>query len=378
MQRELMLNPGPTNVHDDVRQALLSPCKNHRDASFASVLKSVRQGITNAMEVSRTHTCIPFVASGTGANEAVLANVGGPIAVLVNGRYSERLARIAEALGMFVVRIVCDSLEEVNLDVVNARLAAHDDLTHLCVVHHETTTGTVLPLTEISRITETRGIGLIVDGITSIFGQDLGRSRGRIDYFTVTANKCLESVPGLSFVVARRSLLDHPGPQPRSYYFDLRRQYESMETLGAPAFTQSYAAFRAAELALQRLARETVAGRIARYKRLRVLLQKGLAALGIFAYPLPAERQSSWLQLYLKPPALNFINLHDRLLRRGISIYTDEETLSKGHMYFATMGAIDDDDVRNVVEAITEEHPFAMAAHRESTVAHAAMQRMKV
>lgn len=81
----LLFNSGPTNVHDEVRQCLLAPNVNHRNREFADVLVLVRQGITQQMGLTGSHDCIPFVASGTGANEAVIGSVEGTQAVLVSG-----------------------------------------------------------------------------------------------------------------------------------------------------------------------------------------------------------------------------------------------------------------------------------------------------
>ena len=352
----LLFNPGPTNVHDDVRRCLLAADVNHRDREFADVLALVRQGITQQMGLSASHDCIPFVASGTGANEAVIGSIHGTLAVLISGHYSARLADIGERLGRAVIRITSDPFAGVDCDALERSLAQSGEGTHVCVVHHETTTGILAPLDRIAAIAGRHGARLIVDGISSIFGHPREDCAPEIDYYTVTANKCLESVPGLSFVIARRSLLGSLPSRPSGYYFDLGRQWRDMEETGAPSFTQGYGNYLAAAAALRRLRAETVAGRSARYARLRDRLATGLASLGIEPV-YPCGRRATWLHLSRRPLALDYGLLRSRLSQQGITIYTDARTLGQGHLYFATMGAIDDDDVDTLVNAIRQELP---------------------
>lgn len=352
----LLFNPGPTNVHEEVRQCLLASDVNHRDRQFADVLAVVRDGITQQMGLSSTHVCVPFVASGTGANEAVLGSIQGTLAVLVSGHYSCRLADIGERLGLSVLRITSDPFAGVDCEALERSLARSAEGTHVCVVHHETTTGILAPLDRIAEIGKRYGARLIVDGISSIFGHPREEWAPDVDYYTVTANKCLESVPGLSFVIARRSILSDRRVRSSSYYFDLALQWRNMEERGAPSFTQGYGNYLAAAAALRRLGAETVAGRSARYDRLRHRLAEGLASIGIEPV-YPRARRATWLQLFHRPAGLDYGLLQSRLSRQGITIYTDSLTLEKGFMYFATMGAIDEDDVDTLVNAIRDELP---------------------
>jgi 2-aminoethylphosphonate-pyruvate transaminase len=354
--RSLMFNPGPTNVHDEVRRCLLETDVNHRDPRFRDVLAQVRTGVVDLLELDDTHVCIPFAASGTGANEAVLAAVRGPLIVLVCGHYSCRLADIGERLGLVVERLTFDRWQGIDCDVLRRALEQSPPGATVCLVHHETTTGMLAPLERICALSRRHGATLAVDGISSLFGHRPASWSADVDYYTVTSNKCLESVPGLAFVVARRSLLEPPTTVSRSYYFDLRRQWLEMTSRGEPPFTQSYGCYLAAATALRRLDEETVAGRHARYSRLRDRLADGLATLGFEAIRLAGE-QATWLQLYRPPPWFDYADMRSRLAERGINVYTDAATLQDGLVAFATLGAIEAQHVDALVEAIAGEAP---------------------
>lgn len=351
-RRTLMLNPGPTNVHEDVRRALLAPDKNHRSAAFADTLKKVRNKIVQLLGLEATHTVIPLVASGTGANEAMLSRVAGPVIVPVAGRYSNRLADLAEHCGLKVIRVSCDPLHGVDIDILETAVRDHPEITHICLVHHETTTGVIVSLNAVVAISERYGVGIIADGISSVFGQELGSKAQALDYITLTSNKCLEAVPGLSFVIARRSLMEAATSTSHSYYLDLRRQWWHMETKNAPINTHGYAYYRAVEVALERLRAESVAGRCSRYRSLRDRLKIGMTSLSFTPLDAPPGLQANWLQLYRMPVGFDFTASQSRLADRGISIYTDDETLVQGNMYLATMGAIDASDVDRFLDEL--------------------------
>src|SRR2546429_9914075 len=115
-------------------------------------------------------------------------------------------------------------------DDVRAALRAERHLTHVAVVHHETTTGVLNPVAEIVRAAAGEGRRVLVDAMSSLFGEPLDVTQDGIDFVMASANKGLPGVPGISFVLARRPALDAlRGKAPRSVYLDLANHYVAPE-----------------------------------------------------------------------------------------------------------------------------------------------------
>jgi 2-aminoethylphosphonate-pyruvate transaminase len=366
--RHLLFNPGPTNVHPDVRAALLAKDLCHREAEFTDVMRRVGDRMVRLLNGAGSHHCIPFVASGTGANEAMIAAVDGKMLVLVAGRYSERLADIAARLKVPHERLIFPPLPGVDLNTVEWALRRDSSITHLCLAHHETTRGVLAPLREIGRLARQFGVRVMVDGVSSIFGHEFDLQEDNIAFCTVTANKCLESVPGISFVIGRVEEFERTEGKSRSYYFDLHQQWDRCQRSGKPPFTVATQQFFAADAALDRLEAEGCDGRARRYRRLRDRLGEGVGRLGFELVPIPEEQRANILTLLRLPPGVSYRALHDRMLEAGVTIYTDQGTLGQGMIFFATMGALDESDVDYFLQHLDH----ALAAQGYSAAAAAA------
>jgi 2-aminoethylphosphonate aminotransferase len=353
-ERRLLFNPGPTNVHDDVRRALLAPDTCHREGEFTALLAALNEDLISVLGGQGTHVSIPFVSSGTGANEAILASIHGTLLVAVAGPYSERIVVIARRLG-----VPTETVEFAPLDGVDAATVAHvlsgrNDIGHLFVVHHETTTGVIAPLRQLGELCASRGVLLAVDGISSIGGHAFHLERDHVAFCSLNTNKCLESIPGLSFALVRRDVLESLQDRSRSYYFDLHAQWRCLQERGETRFTTATQLVRAARVAVSRLVAEGYDRRVARYARLRRRLLEGLVRLGLSLVPVPEDKASNLHVLVHQPAGLSYAELHDALLVRGIVIYSDRATIERGHLFFATMGAIDESEIDYFLRALGE------------------------
>ena len=221
MLPNILLNPGPTNVHDDVRNALITRNMNHRDEEFIDVMHQLLANLLNLADGADEYDCVPFVCSGTGANEAVLSSIGsGKLLALCAGRYGKRMEEIAQRLGLNVISLDFEPFSGIDLNLVEQSLKSQQGITHMCFVHHETTTSLLAPLEELCALAHNYNVITIVDTISSLFGHDISLKRSHMDFCTLTSNKCLESVPGLSFIFANKSLLPQIRDKSKSYYFD--------------------------------------------------------------------------------------------------------------------------------------------------------------
>lgn len=351
--RRLLLNPGPTNVHPSVRAAAFqAPDWCHRDPEFARKVQSVCRKLAAIAGGQDRYDAVPFVASGTGANEAMLSVVHGRVLFLVAGRYSERLWLIAQRLGVQALRLDFDPLAGIDCARVAQALAGDPRITDICLVHHETTTGVLAPLPELGQLAREFKVGLLIDGISSIGGHDFDLCRDHVAMATVTANKCLESLPGISFLLASREVLQATQGRSRSFYFDVHEQWTRSAATGKTPFTAAVPLFFAADAALDRLLAETVQGRAQRYRRLKRRLEDELLALGFALLPLPEDRKANILTLARLPAGWQYDALYEALMREHITIYTDEATLRKGMVFFATLGDMHDADLDRFVGAL--------------------------
>jgi 2-aminoethylphosphonate aminotransferase len=357
-KRNILLNPGPATTTDTVKQALIVPDICPREQEFGDLVGAVRRKLVEVVNGSRTHTAVLFGASGTGAVEAVLSSVVGPgdrILIHSNGAYGRRMIDIAK------VFLAADQVA-----VVEQPFGAYPDLarladviertprlTHVALVHHETTTGMLNPADRLLEITRRRGVHLILDAMSSYAGIPMDLQRTPYDYVISSANKCLQGMPGVSFVIAdRQELESSAGYPPRNYYFNLWNQHQCLEHSGQMPFTPPVQVLYALDRALDEYFEEGGAGRHLRYTASWEALVAGLRELQLELL-LPLEQHSRLLTAVLEPrhPNYSFKTMHDHLYARGFTIYPGKIP-GLGTFRLANLGAIDRTDIEAFLEAL--------------------------
>lgn len=351
----ILLNPGPANTSAAVRRALLMPDLCHREAECFEMMRRCRQELVRLAGLPPDWAAVLLTGSGTSAVEAALAAAvppGRSLLVVVNGVYGDRMARIAAAHGIPVERLTCDLFTPVAPADVDRALAAHPEVSHVALVHHETTTGLLNPLGEVARVAAARGRRLVVDAVSSLFGERLDAGQEPIDFLAASANKCLQGLPGVAFVLARRRALDGlAGRPPRTVALDLHGHFTSQEQDSTP-FTPAVQVLHATEAALDELAREGVANRIARYAENARVVRKGLTALGLEIL-VPEPWRSNILTTFRLPAGVGYDALHDAMKRRRYIIYAGQGDLRTYAFRVANMGTLTPDDMAGVVAAFT-------------------------
>jgi 2-aminoethylphosphonate-pyruvate transaminase len=189
--------------------------------------------------------------------------------------------------------------------------------------------------------------------MSSLFGEPLDVSREGVDYVTASANKCLQGIPGVSFVLARRAALEALKGRPaRSVYLDLLNHWTTQEQDNTP-FTPAVQVLHAMREALLELEEEGAAARIARYAENCRVLRRGMAALG-FDILVPEGARSNILTTFRLRPGLTYDALHDAMKRRGYVIYAGQGEIRTYAFRVSNMGTLTPKDMQAVVSAFAE------------------------
>ncbi|WP_175748549.1 2-aminoethylphosphonate aminotransferase [Burkholderia pyrrocinia] len=350
----LLLNPGPVTLTERVRRSLLQPDLCHRESEFFDLQDEARARLVAAYELDPAEwAAVLMTGSGTAAVESMIAALvpqDGKLLVIENGVYGERIAQIATQYGIAHDVLKHEWMQAPDLAQIAARLDA-GGYSHVAVIHHETTTGRLNDLGAIADVCRSRGVKLLVDGVSSFGAEAIDFAGGDIDAVAATANKCLHGVPGAAFVIVRRSALAKAAS--RTYYLDLGRLAKLQDQRNTP-FTPSVHAYYALVEALREF--DEAGGwraRHAHYKALADRVQAGLAARGM-PLVLPEGASSVVLRAYRLPQGVTYETLHDGLKARGFVIYAGQGGLSKELFRISTMGAIAAADVDRLLDGFTE------------------------
>jgi len=352
----ILLNPGPANTTAAVRQALVMDDLCHREPECFDMVRRCRERLVALAGAGSDFTAVLFAGSGTAAVEAVIASATprtGALLVVDNGVYGDRMTRIARAHGIPFHAVKSDIFSAVDPAAVERALHEHPEITHVALVHHETTTGLLNPVADVARVAHALGRRVIVDAMSSLFGERLDVAQDGVDFVAASANKCLQGIPGVSFVLARRSAIEAlAGAAPRSVYLDVHGHYVSQEQDNTP-FTPAVQVLHAMEQALVELDEETPKRRVERYAECARVLRDGMQRLGLEILVAEAAR-SNTLTTFRLPPGIAYDTLHDAMKRRGYIIYAGQGALKSHAFRVANMGTLTPRDMEGVVAALAE------------------------
>jgi 2-aminoethylphosphonate-pyruvate transaminase len=330
----------------------------HWDEDYnVHIVEEIRKGLVQlATRKTDEYTSILMQGSGTYCVEATLGSVITPkhkLLILSNGAYGDRMGNIAEYHGMNYDMLAFDETEQVSVEYVDDYLAHNAEITHVAVVHCETTTGILNPLKEITHMVKMHGKKLIVDAMSSFGGVPLDVEELGIDFMISSANKCIQGVPGFGFIIARKSELQYCKGVSKSLSLDIYDQWDAMEKgHGKWRFTSPTHVVRAFKQAMDELAAEGgVEARHARYCRNHDVLVEGMRSLG-FKTLLKDEVQSPVITSFLYPDKeFNFKEFYHQLKEKGFVIYPGK--ISQADTFrIGNIGDVFPEDFSRLIEAI--------------------------
>ena len=353
-----LLTPGPLTTSQSVKLALLADWGS-RDTEFRQVVKEIRAELLRLAGCDDTYECVIMQGSGTFAIEAALGCFAPSkrfkTLVVANGAYGERAAQILTRIGRNHVLVSKSDVTQLSPNHFADKLDEDRNISHVWLIHCETTSGTVNPLGDLARSIKQRGKIFMVDAMSSFGGMHIDMVRDDIDVLVSSSNKCIEGIPGFSYVLVKRGLLEASEGHCHSVVLDLFEQWKGLEANGQFRFTPPTHALVAFRQALRELETEGgVAARNARYQSNADTLVKGLAEIGI--KPLLDNNEAGpIIQTFLCPRDNNFKfeTFYDALRSRGFAIYPGKLT-KRDSFRIGTIGRLDNEVMQRVVVAIKE------------------------
>ena len=273
------------------------------------------------------------------------------ILFLVNGEYGKRMLTIAQNSNRRFDSLVFGETEPVDARALEQKLLQDADIRAVAFVHCETTTGVLNPLADLVLIAKTRGKKVLVDAMSSFAAYEIDMPGLDIDAMASSANKCLEGLPGLSFVIAKKSLIEQAKGNSASHSLDLYDQYEGLYAGGGKfRFTSPTNILLALRQAIDEYRKEGgLQARSKRYKQNHATLVEGLDKLGI--RPLVSAENRSHIITTFDLGGLDFSDFYNALKAEGFVIYPGKLT-KLPTFRLGNIGDVYPDDMKALIAAI--------------------------
>ena len=352
--KQILLNPGPANTTEYVKNSLVVDDICPREKDFGDVMKSIQNDITNFVtKKSDEYETILFSSSGTGAMEAMLTACDRDndyTIVLSNGAYGKRAYDILQSYNIKSNIIEFDLT--IDIKIVERWIQEFRDITRIFIVHSETTMGVLNDIKTIGKLCYDNEIQFLVDGMSSVFAHPVIMEECYIDYLACRSNKNMQAMAGVGIVIAKKeTLLKLNSITPISYYFDLYRQSKAMADTGQMRFTPPVQLLYALKAAIRELNLETIEGRMKRYKKLSKKISNGMEKLGFIQYT-PKGHESYIITAFTFHKSFpDFDDFHDFLYDNGFTIYPGK-VANLNTFRIANIGELLEDDIDSFLELV--------------------------
>ena len=357
IKRNILLNPGPATTTDTVKRAQLVPDICPREREFGELMRELGKDLLKVVHANETEwTTVLFCGSGTICMDACVSSLvpaEGKLLIVNNGAYSARAAEMARAYSVphIDLQFPIDGLPD--LDVVEQTLREHPEIAAVYTTHQETGTGILNPVREIGALAHAHGAVMIADTISTYAMIPFTADDMNIDVCMSSAQKGIQGMTGLSYVLAKKSVLNAAKAYPvRSYYTNLIMQYEGFEQTGEMRFTPPVQTVYAAKRALAEYFAEGASKKWARHTRTIEAIHEGLERLGL-KEAIPRAIQSGLVVAVEYPADFDFLRVHDYCYERGYTIYPGKMQTSSTFRLCA-LGAIDAPDIAGFFRVFEE------------------------
>ncbi len=336
-----LLTPGPLTTTETVKKEMMfDHCT--WDEDYKKITRDIREKLLKLAHVSSDeYTAVLIQGSGTFGVESVLGSVIGEedkLLIAANGAYGMRMADIAQR-NKIKYDIYKTGYDEIpKAEEITRILNENHDITHVSMVHSETTSGILNDIASVSKAVKEAGRIMIVDAMSSFGGVDIPVGDLGIDFIISSANKCIQGVPGFAFIICKKSVLENSKGNARSLSLDLYDQWKTMEIDGKWRFTSPTHTVLAFSKALEELEEEGgIPARNKRYSENNKLLIDSMRKMGFKTY-VSDENQGPIITTFFYPDNKNytFDEMYQYIKERGYAIYpgkvTDAETFRIGNI----------------------------------------------
>jgi 2-aminoethylphosphonate-pyruvate transaminase len=354
---KLLFTPGPLTTSMLVKEAALADLGS-RDTTFISLVNNIRRKLLMLAHVnSPEYETVIMQGSGTFGIESVVSSaipMNGTLLNIINGAYGRRISEIAKIHSIPTIELIYEENRLPDYYEIESVLKENSQITHLAVIHGETTTGLLNPIEKIGEIASSYNISFILDAMSTFGAYDIDQKKLNISYLISSANKCIEGIPGFSFILAKRTELEKCKNQMRSLSLDLYAQWAGLNLNGQFRFTPPVHSLLSFNEALLELETEGgICARGLRYEENNSFLVAGMKKLGFELYLNDAVR-SYIITSFFFPKHQNFFFdvFYSKLNERGFVIYPGK--LSKVECFrIGNIGQIYISDIYKLLEAIT-------------------------
>ena len=349
----ILLTPGPLTTAPETKEAMLHDWGS-RDSDFVKMSQDVCARVLEIAGGDGGYVCVPLQGSGTFGVEAMIGTfvpTNGKLLILVNGAYGHRMVRICGILNRPSVTYEVPENEIHDVGQLGSILEGDQTISHVALVHCETTSGILNPVSHLAEMVVRHGRHLLVDSVSGFGALPIDCASVGFEALAFSSNKCFEGVPGLAFVICRRDTLDVSAGNAHSLCLDLYDQWQSMGDNGQWRFTPPTHVIAAFHKALLNHGVEGgVQQRFNRYSTNCKLLVDGMRKLG-FETLLPDHLQAPIIVTFYLPadPQFDFNTFYEGLRARGYIIYPGK--LAEADSF--RMGCIGHLDASNMEGALT-------------------------
>lgn len=357
MEHYLLLTPGPLTTSPTVKQAMLKDWCTWDDDYNVAIVEQIRSRLVELAGASEHYSSVLMQGSGTAAVESVIGSAlksNDKLLIINNGAYGARMVQIAQYLKIDHIELSFTETEMPCLQTIANCLMQNANITHIAMVHCETTTGMLNPAQAVCQLAKQYQKVMILDAMSSFGGMPIDVEGLDIGFLISSANKCIQGVPGFGFVIAKRELLQQCQGIARSLSLDLFDQWQTMEaSKGKWRFTSPTHVVRAFYQALIELDDEGgITKRHQRYQQNQTTLVKGMRELG-FRTLLDDSLHSPIITSFYSPLAQDyqFKAFYQKLKAQGFVIYPGK--VSNADCFrIGNIGEVYPQDIERLLQAI--------------------------
>lgn len=322
--QNILLNPGPATTTPAVKVAQIVEDICPREKEFGDLMVYVSTELTQIVASPKKYTTVLFGGSGTAVVEAVLSSVvpyDKTVLIVNNGAYGKRMCQIADVYGLNYIEFISSPIKPVNLKKLDKVMKKNPNISHLAVIHNETTTGLLNNLDDFGALSRKYDVELIVDAMSSYAALPIAMKKQNIAYLCASSNKNIQGMAGVGFVIAKTKKLDTlRSIAPRNVYLDLFGQYENFKKSHQMRFTPPVQTLYALKQAIKEAKEEGIKNRYKRYAKSWQTLTEGLRDMQL-AYLVEDRYHSKIITSVFIPKGVDFDAMHEHFYAKGFTVY---------------------------------------------------------